>query len=87
MYRHGYITESEMDAAKRKDVSEIIVKNNTNINKYQGFIDTVVQEVIDRTGDNPYLVSMDIYSTMNASKQDVIMIFIRIISLKMIKFK
>ena len=72
MYRHGYITESEMDAAKRKDVSEIIVKNNTNINKYQGFIDTVVQEVIDRTGDNPYLVSMDIYSTMNASKQDVI---------------
>lgn len=87
MYRHGYITESEMDAAKRKDVSEIIVKNNTNINKYQGFIDTVVQEVINRTGDNPYLVSMDIYSTMNASKQDVIMIFIRIISLKIIKSK
>ncbi|UKI57501.1 MAG: transglycosylase domain-containing protein [Clostridium sp.] len=26
MYRHGYITESEMDAAKRKDISEIIVK-------------------------------------------------------------
>lgn len=72
MYRHGYITEIEMNSAKKKDISEIIAKNNKNVNKYQGFIDTVVQEVIDRTGDNPYEVSMDIYSTMDASKQDVI---------------
>ena len=75
MYRHGYITESEMESAKSKDISKIIVKNNANVSRYQGFIDTVIQEVIDRTGDNPYLVSMDIYSTMDATKQDVINAF------------
>ena len=75
MYRHGYITESEMESAKSKDISKIIVKNNTNVSRYQGFIDTVIQVVIDRTGDNPYLVSMDIYSTMDATKQDVINAF------------
>ena len=39
---------------------------------YQGFIDTVVQEVIDKTGNNPYSVPMDIYTTMDTSKQNVI---------------
>ena len=72
MYKYGYISKEECDAAKKVDVEDIIVKNSTGINPYQGFIDTVVQEVIDRTGNNPYVVSMDIYSTMSRSKQDVI---------------
>lgn len=72
MSKYGYITVEEREAAKKVDVEDIIVKNSTSINPYQGFIDTVVQEVIDRTGNNPYVVSMDIYSTMSKSKQDVI---------------
>lgn len=72
MLRHGYISEKDAHNAKIVDISNIIVEKNYNLNKYQGFIDTVVQEVIDRTGDNPYEVSMDIYSTMVQSKQDVI---------------
>ena len=72
MLRHGYISESEANEAKAKDISNIIRKQSKSTNKYQGFIDTVVQEVIDRTGNNPYEVSMDIYSTMVRSKQDVI---------------
>lgn len=72
MLRHGYISENEAIQAKKVDLSNIIVTHNDSINAYQGFIDTVVQEVIDRTGDNPYEVSMDIYSTMVKSKQDVI---------------
>ncbi len=72
MAKYGYISQKEADEAKKIDVEDIIIKNSTSINPYQGFIDTVVQEVIDRTGNNPYVVSMDIYSTMSRSKQDVI---------------
>ena len=72
MLRHEYINEEQANNAKKIDVEDLIQKQNSSINKYQGFIDTVVQEVIDRTGDNPYEVSMDIYSTMVKSKQDVI---------------
>ena len=72
MLRHGYITKEQADEAKKIQVENIIKKQNNSLNKYQGFIDTVVQEVIDRTGNNPYEVSMDIYSTMIRSKQDVI---------------
>ena len=72
MYRHGYISETELNVAKSIHIEDIITQRNNEINVYQGFIDTVVQEVIDRTGDNPYEVSMDIYSTMVKSKQDVI---------------
>ena len=72
MLRHGFITEDEAEAAKAVDVRDILEKRNTKLNEYQGFIDTVVQEVIDRTGNNPYEVSMDIYSTMVRSKQNVI---------------
>ena len=72
MLRHGYITDNEADKAKRIHVENIIKKQKTTINKYQGFIDTVIQEIIDKTGDNPYEVSMDIYTTMVKSKQDVI---------------
>lgn len=72
MLRHGYITEEEAHIAKKTDVSSVIVKQNNTVNKYQGFIDTVIEEVIERTGNNPYEVSMDIYTTMVKSKQDII---------------
>lgn len=72
MYRHGYITSKELNEGKKVHVENIIREKNNTLSPYQGFIDTVVQEVIDRTGINPYEVSMDIYSTMIKSKQDVI---------------
>lgn len=72
MLRHEYITENESTNAKKVNIEDIIVEKDEDISPYQGFIDTVVQEVIDRTGNNPYEVSMDIYSTMVRSKQDVI---------------
>lgn len=72
MLRHGYINNNEAHNAKIVDIKDFINERDNKVNKYQGFIDTVVQEVIDRTGDNPYEVSMDIYSTMVKSKQDVI---------------
>ena len=72
MLRHGYINKKQAEEAKKINIESIIRTQSNSINKYQGFIDTVVQEVIDRTGNNPYELSMYIYSTMVRSKQDVI---------------
>lgn len=77
MYRHGYITKEERDLAKKIDVETLLVGNNSNELEYQGYIDTVVQEIMDKTktkdkpnGDNPYVVPMKIYTTMEKSIQD-----------------
>ena len=72
MLRHGYITQQQANIAKETDISQYIVEKNSSLNEYQGFIDTVIEEVIQRTGNNPYEVSMDIYTTMIKSKQDII---------------
>lgn len=72
MYRHNYITAQERDAAKNVDVESLLVGRNTELNQYQGFIDTVVNEVEERTGNNPYKVSMNIYTTMDPKAQDVV---------------
>ncbi len=72
MLRHGYITETEYEAAKSVEVKTILSTGKSSVNEYQGFIDTVVQEIIDNTGNNPYDVPMDIYTTMNKQKQDII---------------
>lgn len=72
MLRHGYIDEETADKAKRKYISDIILKQKTSISKYQGYIDTVIEEIIETTGNNPYEVSMDIYTAMDSKKQDSI---------------
>lgn len=73
MLRHGYITQEEADAAKAIKVEDMLVENNNvSDNKYQGFIDTVVEEIKDDLGKNPYMVSMKIYTTLDTRVQDVI---------------
>lgn len=72
MKRHGYITDEECDLAKAVSVSTLLVNDAEEVNQDQGIIDTVVEEVEKRTGQNPYLVSMKIYSTFNPIKQEVI---------------
>ncbi len=73
MVRHGYITQSECDNAKKVIVANMLVgNNNANLNKYQGFIDTVVRAIKKDLDVSPYDVPMEIHSTMVASKQNVI---------------
>lgn len=69
MRRHGYITEEEEKIANSIPVESLLVGKQSG-NDYQGFIDTVVQEIEDRTGDNPYQVSMKIYTTLDREMQD-----------------
>lgn len=73
MVRHGYISQEECDIAKEISVKSLLRDDySTVVNTYQGFIDTVVAEVLENTGSNPYDVPMEIYSTMITEKQDVI---------------
>ncbi len=71
MERHGYITREEREIAKKLTVEKILKKtSDTEIEKYQSFINNVTKEVLKNTGNNPYEVSMEIYTTMNASIQE-----------------
>ena len=70
MVRHGYITKDEADLANKVDISSMLVGVKDEANGYQGFIDTVVSEIEEKTGDNPYSVAMKVYTTMNKKIQD-----------------
>ncbi len=72
MVRHGYVTQEEANVAKAINVEDMLTGYSYSYSKYQGFIDTLVQEIIDDTGKDPAAVSMTIYSTMKADKQEVI---------------
>ena len=72
MLRHGYITKEQYEAGTKVEIKNLLNGGSTSTNQYQGFIDTVVQEIIDKTGNNPYDVPMLVYTTMDKSKQDVI---------------
>lgn len=74
MVRHGYITEEEADAANAIPVEDLIASGSGtgDDTKYQGFVDTVVAEIKEDTGFNPYTTSMEIYTTMDTKKQDAI---------------
>lgn len=70
MLRHGYITQEEYEIAKQLTVDKIVVGKDNTTNEYQVFIDTVVDEVIKRTGNDPYKIPMKIYTTMDKAMQD-----------------
>lgn len=69
MERHGYISKEEKAAAEKVPVPELLTKSSGESNKYQAFIDTVIEDVEDKTGNSPYDVAMEIYTTMDPEKQ------------------
>lgn len=75
MERHGYITKEEREAASKLTVEKLLIKkdedDDSNTNEYQGFIDTVIEE-LNKDGIDPYTNAYDIYTTMDKDKQDYI---------------
>lgn len=76
MVRHGYITEEEAEYAENIPI-ESLLKTTTTEQKaddkgLQAFIDYVVKDVIQKTGDDPSQVPMAIYTTLDRSIQDVV---------------
>ena len=68
MVRHGYITEKEKNIANSIDVKSLLTENKEQT-LYQGYVDAVIEEVKEKTGENPYLVSMEIYTALNPDIQ------------------
>ena len=69
MVRHGYITEEEEEMANSVDITSMLVGVGEE-SDYQGYIDTVIEEVEDKTGLNPAQVPMKIYTAVDRDIQD-----------------
>ena len=76
MVMHGYITQAEADLANSVRMEDLLAgaaDSFSEVNeKYQAYIDAVIDEVIDTTGESPYEVGMNIYTNMNAYMQEYI---------------
>ena len=69
MVRHGYITEEEKEMANAVSIESMLVGKNKE-SGYQGYLDTVIEEVINKTGMNPAKVSMKIYTGLDRNIQN-----------------
>lgn len=74
MKRHGYITEEERKIAESQPITALIKTEQTDntYSEYQGYIDTVVEELEEEYDLNPYTTPLKIYTAMNREKQDFI---------------
>ena len=72
MERHGYISEEEKQAAQDIPIKSLLAGYNSELNEHIRFIDTVVEEVLRKTGKDPYTESMNIWTTMDPEKQKVV---------------
>ena len=74
MERHGYITEEEKELASSISIESLVNYNasadTSGNSEYQGYIDTVVAEVQEKVGKNPYTTPMKIYTNLDTEKQD-----------------
>ena len=73
MRRAGYITAEEEKAANAIPVESLTADVNTSTeNKYQGYIDTVVEEVEDKYDVNPYTTPLLVYTNLDRSRQNAV---------------
>ena len=76
MVYHGYITEAEAELAKSVRLEDLLVGQDISFSgmneKYQSYIDAVIDEVEEVTGESPYKVGMEIYTNMNPYMQEYI---------------
>ena len=74
MQRHGYITKEEKEIASSVPVTKLVktVQTDNRYSEYQGYIDTVVEELENEYDLNPYTTPLKIYTAMNKSKQDFV---------------
>ena len=68
MVRHGYITKEEAEIAGSIDVKSLL-SNKDEKTLYQGYVDAVIEEVNKKTKNDPYIVSMEIYTALDPDIQ------------------
>ena len=73
MRRAGYITKEEEEAANAIPVESLTADvANSNINPYQGFIDTVAEELEEKYGVSPYTTPLLVYTTLDRGRQNAV---------------
>ena len=71
MLQHGYITEEEYNLYVNSDLSFALqYTTQQNSNPYSAFLDQVLTEAIQLTGQDPAIVPMDIYTTLDTDLQN-----------------
>ena len=73
MQKHGYITKEEREIANSIPVKSLLRSSNPegDSNPYQSYIDIVIDEVEEKTGNSPYTTGMKIYTNLDTGKQNV----------------
>lgn len=69
MNKHGYISKEEWEMAKSIPVSSLTGGRIQTNSEFQGYIDTIVEELDKKYGVNPYVTPLLIYSNMDMEKQ------------------
>lgn len=75
MLNHGYINEQEYALASSIKVEDQLAGEDhmpSKNTKYSQYLDVVIQEAAELTGEDPSLTGMDIYTAMEPSVQDTI---------------
>ena len=71
MRRHGYITEEEEEIANSIPIESLTSNaQKESENPYQGYIDTVVDELKETYGVNPYTTPLLVYTNLDRDKQN-----------------
>ena len=74
MRRHGYITKEEEEIANSIPVESLTSESNESTeNQYQGYIDTVVDELKETYGVNPYTTPLLVYTNLDRARQDAVL--------------
>ena len=68
MVRHGYITQEEADMANAIPITSLLADKDRTLD-YQGYIDTVIEELQEKHGINPNTTSVLVYTNMDRSRQ------------------
>ena len=72
MVRHGYITQAEADAANAIPITSLLKEQSKEGAAYASYIDTVIEELQEVHGINPYTTPVEIYTNMDSEKQKAI---------------
>lgn len=73
MRKNGYITAEEEKVANSIPVESLTAEAATiTENKYQGYIDAVVDEVDEKYGVNPYTTPLLVYTNLDPARQDAV---------------
>ena len=68
MMEHGYITKEEADLASDIPVEKLLADKKNNL-AYQGYIDTVWEELMSKYGINPNTTPVLVYTNMDINRQ------------------